>query len=174
MIRASAVINVSAGVTRYDLDPRVIDIVYGSLVYAGNPTMLPYPLAKTTSDELDSVRPQWRALTLRPAAIICYDTSIELDAIPDTDYTINLEVYRLPLCRMTRPDDVPEINQIHHRHLVKWALFRMAEIQDAETENKERQDKFEAQFDEYFGKRPNANNRRRQNASRPHRNRAVW
>jgi hypothetical protein len=167
-------INVVADLSTYDLDPRVIDIAYASMTYAGNPNMFPYPIYKTTSDELDQYRPQWRVLKYRPQAIICYDTSIELDCIPDAAYTINLEVYRLPVVPMSAMDDEPEINAIHHRHLVPWALHRAYQMQDAETENAQRSEKFEAQFDLYFGKRPDANNRRRQNASRPHRNRAVF
>lgn len=167
-------IDVTAENTVYPLDPRVIDINYASMVYVGNDNMFPYILAKTTTDELDMIRPQWRALSYRPRAIICYDTSIETDCIPDTAYTINLEVYRLPLQDMVNSADTPEINAIHHRHLVKWVLFRAAQMQDAEIESSGRAEKFEAQFDEYFGRRPTADNRRRQNANRPHRNVAVW
>ncbi len=167
-------IDVQQGVSTYELDPRVIDIVYASLVFVGSENMLPYVLGKTTSDELDAARPLWRAFPFRPQSIICYDTSIEVDCKPDTDYVINLEVNRLPLAPMKQLADCPEINRIHHRHLVKWALFRAFSMPDADTFDGKRAAIFENQFDEYFGKRPDANNRRRQNASKPHRNRAIW
>ncbi len=165
-------IAVQAGLSTYDLDPHVIDVVYAGMTYASSPTMTPYRLGKTTSDELDQYRPQWRVLKCRPQNIICYDKSIELDCIPDAAYTINLEVFRLPNNPMSAMDDEPEINAVHHRHLVPWALHRAYSTQDGETENAGRAKKFEDQFDLYFGKRPDANNRRRQNASKPHRNRA--
>lgn len=167
-------IDVKQGISTYDLNPKVIDIVYASLVFVGSENMLPYKLGTTTSDELDATRPMWRVLPFRPQAIIPYDTSIEVDCKPDTDYVINLEVYRLPKCQMKQLADRPEINPIHHRHLVKWALFRAFSMPDADTFDGKRAETFENQFDEYFGKRPTANNRRRQNASKPHRNRAVW
>jgi hypothetical protein len=167
-------IDVRQGISTYNLDQRVIDIDYASLVFVGSENMLPYVLGKTTSAELDTVRPLWRVFPFRPQNIICYDTKIEVDCVPDTDYVINIEAYRLPMVPMKHMNDCPEINPIHHRHLVKWALFRAFSMPDADTFDGKRAEIFESQFDEYFGKRPDANNRRRQNASRPHRNRAVW
>ena len=66
-----------------------------------------------------------------------------------------------------------EINGIHHRHLVKWMLHRAYQKPDSETMNPDKSKLALAEFEQYFGPRPDADNRKRQNASRPHRNRAY-
>ena len=175
-------INVLEGVSTYPLDPRIVEIVYGSMFYAGQ-LGLPYILAKTTSDVLDQFRPYWRAQHYRPTALIHYDSSIEFDCIPDTDYTVNLEVYRLPLLPMAFLPEIhptpavahesPEINSIHHRHLVKWAKHRTYAIRDVELNNLNLSEKYLAEFEDVFGKRPDAKYRRGANANRPHHN-LVW
>lgn len=167
-------IDVQANERSYPLDPRVFEIVYASMVYVGSPGMFPYVLGKTTADELDSFRPAWRILHYRPTAIIQYDTTIEVDSLPDTDYTINLEVYRLPLKPMEDDEDEPEINSIHHRKLVWWALKRGYEKPEAEIYDLNKSARAEEEFKSYFGDRPNADLRKKQNANRPHHNQAYW
>lgn len=160
--------------TTYALDPRIVEIAYASMVYAGAAAMFPYVLAKTSSEELDQIRPYWRAQTYRPTAIIQYDDHLELDCIPDASYTINLEVFRLPLTPMAKDTDTPEIVAKHHRHLVQWALHRAYQKPDTETLNLNKSALAETEFEKYFGSRPNADLRKRQQANRPHRNRAIW
>ena len=165
-------IDVVENVSIYQLDPHVIEIVYGSMIYLGAEG-LPYILGKTTSDVMDQIRPYWRSLHYRPTALIHYDTSVEFDCIPDTSYTVNLEVYRLPMVPMSSDDDIPEINAIHHRHLVKWAKHRAYAKRDADTYNEGLSEKYLTEFEDVFGKRPNAAYRKGANANRPHRN-MVW
>lgn len=273
--------DIRQGVMLYPIDPRMFEIDYASLVYKGSNGMLPYVLALTTPQELDGVRPFWRTLPYRPTGIIHYDSQLGTDSLPDTDYTIKVEGYRLPLASMdtlataevlatgtvtltagttgtvatvtvngldvlgspvafnasltqTAADVVtqinlnqnkyvasslgavitltdlptagslhngyavaatftgtlaatvtamaggidavvtsPEINSAHHRHLVKWVLHRAYEKPDAETFDPDKSRRALAQFEEYFGVRPDASMRKRANASRPHRNLAY-
>jgi hypothetical protein len=269
--------DIRSRVMDYPIDPRMFEIVYGSLIYKGSDGMLPYVLAITLAEELDGVRPFWRTLPFRPTGLIHYDTSIRTDSLPDTDYTINVEGYRLPMWQM---DDVPvaevlasgsftltggtsgqvnsvsvngvnvlggsgipfdtslnqtaldvaaqinanqliyvasalgatvtltditgagsmhngyavavnatsitatttafsggvdavvtspEIAAVHHRFLVKWALHRGYQKPDAEIFDATKSQRSLTEFEDYFGKRPDAWKRRRQNASRPHR-----
>jgi hypothetical protein len=64
----------------------------------------------------------------------------------------------------------PEINQIHHRFLVKWALHRGYQKPDAETLNPGKSAAALAEFEAYFGTRPDADARKMLYASTPHRN----
>jgi len=269
--------DIQEGVMDYEVDKRMIQIEYASLIYKGSLGMLPYVLAITTAEELDAVRPFWRTLPFRPTGIIHYDTSLRTDCIPNTAYTIHTEGYRLPLWSMdlnasaevlatgtvtltggtsgqvstvtvngidilgslvafntdlatTAADvatqinanqnkftaaavgavititdiatsgslhngwvvaatsigittstsnmtggvdavvDTPEINGVHHRHLVKWALHRGYQRPDAETFDPDKSARALLEFENMFGKRPDAAYRKRQNSSRPHRN----
>jgi hypothetical protein len=63
---------------------------------------------------------------------------------------------------------VPEINPMHHRHLVKWMLYRAYQKADAETLNPDKSAKSLAEFEDYFGTRPDADLRKQQFASTPH------
>lgn len=164
-------IDVQAGISVYALDPSVVEIIYASMVLPGSTGMFPWVLGKTTSDDLDMERPSWRVMKCRPTNLIHYDTTIELDAMPDTYYTLNLEVYRLPISPMERLMDEPEINAIHHRHLLKWVKHRAYAKQDADTMDEVKSQKFLAEFVEKFGEAPDASYRKRRNANRPHRNR---
>lgn len=167
------VLDIQQDAIEYPLNPLITEIVYISMVYPGNPTMIPYVIGKTTTDELDQQGPAWRALKRRPTALIINDTNLRTDCIPDTDYTMNLEVYRLPLMDMVNDADVPEINGIHHIHLVKWVKHRAYERQDADTQDMQKSTLYEKQFTDMFGERPSADLRKRANANRPHRNRAY-
>jgi hypothetical protein len=85
----------------YPIDPRLFEIDYASLVFKGSDGMLPYMLAITTPQELDNVRPFWRTLSYRPTGIIHYDTLLGTDSLPDTEYTIHVEGYRLPMATLS-------------------------------------------------------------------------
>ena len=121
--------------------------------------------------ELDRLRPGWRSKVERPTNYVHDDKSLVLSAIPDQDYTLCIEFFRLPNGALENDDDVPEINEVHHLNLIDWVLFRAYAKQDADGFDPGKSKEAEAAFVSYFGKRSNADIRRRQNASRPHRNR---
>lgn len=164
-------ISIVAGTTSYPLHAKVHDVEHARIIdSAGNVTRL----TLTDRIELERVRPDWRYETRPPRALIRYDGRIEVDCIPDADYTLRLEVHRLPMEDMADNADTPEIAPIHHRHLVKWMLHRAYQRPDSETHDPERSAKAEQAFTKVFGRRPDANLRRDQQANRPQFNKAVW
>lgn len=164
-------IAIVAGTTSYPLHAKVHDVEHARIIdSAGNVTRL----TLTDRIELERVRPDWRYETRPPRALIRYDGRIEVDCIPDADYTLRLEVHRLPMEDMADNADTPEIAPIHHRHLVKWMLHRAYQRPDSETHDPERSAKAEQAFTKVFGRRPDANLRRDQQANRPQFNKAVW
>ena len=272
--------DIRESVMDYPVDSRMFQIEYASLIFQGANGMLPYVLAVTSAEELDGVRPFWRTLPFRPTGIIVYDTSFRTDALPNSNFTISVEGYRLPNATMDQqpvpevlatstitltggaagsvdsiqvngiealgvsmPYDVsltqtatdiaaqintwqnrfvasalgavitltdlptsgsahngwtvavtsttitttatalaggvdavvtsPEINQIHHRFLVKWAMHRGYERPDAESYDPDKATRALKEFEDYFGIRPDASLRKRYNASKPHRNLAY-
>lgn len=164
-------IAIAAGTTSYPLHAKVHDVEHARIIdSAGNVTRLTI----TDRIELERVRPDWRYETRPPRALIRYDGRIEVDCIPDSDYTLRLEVHRMPMADMVSNTDTPEIAPIHHRHLVKWMLHRAYQRPDSETHDPERSAKAEQAFTKVFGRRPDANLRRDQQANRPQFNKAIW
>jgi len=164
-------INIVAGTTSYQLHAKVHDVEHARTVDAGGKVT---KLTLIDRIELERVRPDWRYETREPRALIRYDGRIEVDCIPDADYTLNLEVYRLPLADLAANGDTPEIAAIHHRHLVKWMLHRAYERPDSESRDPEKSARAEKDFTKVFGRRPDADLRRAQQANRPQFNKAIW
>lgn len=164
-------ITVTTAASVYALHASILDIYRATLTNAAGDICA---LTPTDRIELDRVRPDWRTVARRPSAFIQHDTKIELDAVVDAAYTLNLEVYRLPLTTMDFDQDVPEINRMHHRHLVQWALHRAYSKPDSETLNLDKSARAEQAFTSVFGNRPSADMRKKQQANRPHRVKAVW
>jgi len=269
--------DIRAGTMDYAVDSRMFEIVYASMVSKGSDGMLPHIMAITSAEEMDGVKPFWRTVPSRPGGIIHYDSSLRVDHIPDTEYTLHAEGYRLPIATMDtiaiaevratgsftltggssgsvsavevndldilgsavafitdltttaaalvtqinlnqnkyvassvgavvtltdiatagslhngyavavtatgitattvafsggidRVVTSPEINGMHHRHLIKWVLHRAYERPDAETFDPDKSARSLKQFEDYFGVRPDASMRKKSNASQPHRN----
>jgi hypothetical protein len=157
--------------TDITIDDRMVDITKAILVDAsGEECDLPI----LDREELERLYPNWRTTTDRPGAIVYHDTLLQLNCLPDTNYTLRIEGYRLPLKVMKGENDKPEIHALHHRRLVDWALFRAFQIPDTETYNPNKAAEAERRFEIHFGPRPNVNARKRQNSNRPHRVKAHW
>lgn len=107
------------------------------------------------SDPLD--RDDWRDMTGTPTLAIQTDTGLRLVPKPDADGTLLLEGYRLPLGEVGRD---PEINPVHHRHLIQWALFRVFSIPGMDQTDKDKAKIALTEFERYFGPRPDADLRR--------------
>lgn len=70
--------------------------------------------------------------------------------IPDADDTIDLVVYRLPLSRITAGgQQLTDVDDEHHLHLLKWVKSLAYRKQDAETFNEVKAGDFEQQFTVY-------------------------
>lgn len=66
-----------------------------------------------------------------------------------------------------------EISAVHHRHLIKWAIYRAFDRLDSETFDKKRAYTALAEFEEVFGKRPDADYWKERSANNPHVNRGY-
>ena len=95
-----------------------------------------------------------------PEYAIQSDTALRLIPRPDRDGALRLEGYRTPKAEMVANDDTPEINTLHHAHLVHWVLFRAYSIPDSELLDLEKAAKAEQDFTRYFGPMPDADLRR--------------
>lgn len=135
----------------------------------------PCELCIVSRERMDEIDPDWRLERQAPRYLVQEDTRILLPAIIARDYVVKLEGYRLPLVALSADDDqrAPEIAPVHHRFLVHWALFRGYGVQDADTFDPARSARELALFEQYFGKRPDADLRKDMRADRPHVNR-VW
>jgi len=160
-------IPVAKGETMLPLSPKIVEIRRAALVDVEGKEWL---IVARDRDDMDRERPGWRTETRRPDAFFHDDTGLELNAIPETDYTLKLEVYRLPLRPFSTEEHAPEIAEHHHRHLLDWVLYRAYEKEDAELFNPAKSKESLERFERHFGRRKTANMRKRQQASRPHRN----
>lgn len=163
-------IHVGAGDPVVSIDPLINEISYASLMSADGTVFVLNPTDRLA---MDRDRPDWRTYSRRPDGYIHDDKSLTLNSPVDADYTLNLEVYRCPARLMSGDGDTPDIAAIHHRHLLDWAMFRAYSNPDAELFNPKKSEQAEARFERYFGAKPDASIRRKQNANRPHRN-ACW
>ena len=68
----------------------------------------------------------------------------------------------------------PEISELHHEHLVNWALHKAFSIPDAEGFDPQRAQDAERDFTEYFGIRPDSDLRRITREDVPHTVEAFW
>ena len=122
---------------RYDLDPRIIDVL---------------------GCELDSHRGSaFIGWTLTESELVLAD-------YPGADDTLLMTVIRLPMEEMTNDDDAPEIRSHHHIRLVDWVEHRAYAVKDADKFSPGESDKALARFEQSFGRRPDANVQRKHRA----------
>ncbi|ENU86131.1 hypothetical protein [Acinetobacter sp. CIP 102129] len=110
----------------------------------------------------------WRRLNGMPQFAIQDDTTIRLVPTPDVSGELQLEGYRVPFSPMQNDTDIPEINQIHHVHLINWALYRAFSVPDSEFFDPNRAAIAEQAFTDYFGPRPDSDLRRMTREDVPH------
>lgn len=164
-------IAVTAGTSSYDLHASVLEITYARWQKDGSEDWVRLDLQTRTY--LDKNRPNWRTTEEQPVDMVQDDTTITLGCLPETDGTLRIECYRLPLVEMADDADSPELMAVHHRQLVHWALHRAFSIPDSETEDEKRSNASEIRFTRYFGPRPDADLKRSTQHDTPHHN-ALW
>lgn len=71
---------------------------------------------------------------------------LRLVDIPDSNQTISLLVYRLPIEPIDGSDQEFEIDEQHHRHLLHWMKYLAHQKQDAETYDRGRAEAFRNEF----------------------------
>lgn len=134
----------------------------------------PIDLYITDRVQLDREMPGWRSSTGEPEALIQDDKTVRIVPTPDVAGVLAVEGHRLPLETMANDDDEPEIQAIHHRHLIYWALHCAFSKPDSETVDKDKSAVAEAAFIRYFGRRPDAETRKETQANRPQHNQSHW
>lgn len=95
----------------------------------------------------------WRTDTGTPAVAIQSGTSIRLVPTPDAAGTLYLEGYRTPLGALGSD---PEIAEAHHRHLIQWVLYRAFALPYAPSVDPKLSATSYANFERYFGRRPDS------------------
>ena len=122
--------------TRYELDPRVIDVI-------------------SITIGTDTPRDFTESWTLT-------ETHLILDRIPATVDTLTLRCYRLPMEGMASDIDEPEIRSMYHSQMADWAIALSYLTPDAELFNPDAAARYESRFTQSFGERPSALTRRNQ------------
>lgn len=168
LLVASEEISFDAGTPNQLIPSGMFEISAAELVDANGKR---YVIEARTSGELDIVRPGWRRSVERPEFFVIEDTAIVLGSVPDAAYTLCVEGYRTPDRVLKNENDIPAIHRTHHSGLIAWVMYKAFGKRDADLFDPDRSAESEAAFTRQFGKRPNANLRKRQNANRPHHNR---
>jgi len=110
----------------------------------------------------------WKLKQGAPQFAIQDDTGIRLVPIPDVGGELHLEGYRVPLNALEDKGDSPEINPVHHVHLIQWVLHQAFNVPDAEFFDPNRAAIAEQTFTDYFGVRPDSDLRRITREDTPH------
>lgn len=171
LIRDSEEIDVDAGDPLVLLPDGLFDIQYAELRAADGSS---HEITATSRLILDAEIKGWRTKMARPTRYVHDDKTLLLGSAVDQAYVLYIEFFRLPKRKLESAGDIPEINEIHHAGLIDWVAHRAYAKPDAETFSPGKSKAAEEAFERYFGTRQNADLRRKQNANRPHRNRAHW
>ena len=165
-------IALEAGKSVYPLHEALYEIDHAAFQADGETERTPVYL--TSAENLDRILYGWRDRGGTPKFAVQDDGSIRLVPAPNRVGVLILEGYRLPLSDMVGLTDSPEINGVHHRHLVNWALYRAFSIPDGEMIDPNRAALAEKSFTEYFGLRPDCDLRRITREDVPHHNEAFF
>ena len=130
----SFTIDLEPGVTRYSLDPRIIDVI---------------DIIIGTEDQRE-FSDGW-TLT---------ETHLVLDRSPVSADTLTLHCYRLPKSPMKDANDTPEIRDTYHRNMADLAISLCYLIPDSELFNPQASERYAIRFTQSFGERPSALTRR--------------
>ena len=141
---------ITAGVSVYDYDPRIILILRARIIGATA------PLVRISHTVMDEQLPGWQDMTGEVKALVTgMDTGkIRFDRIPAAAGVLNLTVARGPLNPMKASKDSPEIHSRLHQYLILWIKHRIFNNQNSELFDRNRSDIHLAEFERIFGKRP--------------------
>lgn len=152
-------IDVQEGVGRYETHVKLYEIV--KAWFAGTTSHRYENLCMSSIELMDNEhRHDWRSEKGVPRVMIQLDTALQLHPIPRHAGKIRLEGYRLPLRPLVDVGDEPEINQAHHIYLLSWVSHKAFAIPDSEFFDAERSLLALADFEQYFGLRPDSGLRR--------------
>lgn len=83
---------------------------------------------------------------------------------PTSNDVLLMTVIRFPSSPMENDEDCPEIRSHHHIKLVDWVEHRAYSVKDADRFAPGEAEKAEFRFEQSFGRRPDANVKRKQRA----------
>lgn len=170
---AICTIDVTTPTYSYDLHEAINHITEAHLIVGTEY----FYLNLVSRDELDQIRPGWREDSVdEPKYLVVDENSVRLVPPPANDGTLQLEVYRVPVeseYMSVSSGKVPVIAATHHKWLVHWAVFKALGRPDADYYHPEGAQKALNAFENYFGRRPDADRLRKTRENRPHRNK-LW
>lgn len=107
---------------------------------------------------LDESSDEWETLTGEPYGFVFEQSGrrIRPYKLPETDGTLTIEVTRLPVTAMIKPDDLPEIPPHYLSEAINWMCHLAYLKNDADTKDPQQSAFFEALFTQRFGPRPTA------------------
>jgi hypothetical protein len=165
LLRETLPLPIIPGDCEIALPARVIEVRSARIVEGATT----YWLSPSDRYEQDRLLCDWRDTLERPTAFIHDDSSITLNRIVAASAELRLDCYRTPVNPMVDDSDEPEIAAVHHRRLDGWVRYRAYSVPDSDFWDKKRAAQGFADFEDYFGRRPDADHRRNNNANRPHR-----
>lgn len=121
----------------------------------GEPVALKLEVSRMELDRLSST---WRIDTGPPTRLLIEGRKMRLVVAPSEAGTLRVEGWRIPLDdeHMGARDSEPVIATLHHEKLVCWAVYRALSNPDGELFDQGKADRAKAEFDAYFGRRPDA------------------
>lgn len=155
---AICLIATTANVHTYSLNEAVTKITHAQWLETGS-TCPPTPLALKRRQDLDAQCPNWRTLIGEPEWLVLEQGKVRLAPTPTEAGALRIECFRLPLDPLTDLSE-PEIQAVHHRHLVHWPVYRAFSIPDADHFDEKRAGEAEARFTAHFGPRVDADLKR--------------
>lgn len=108
-----------------------------------------------------------------PVCVVMNDTKLSIFPASSKPLTLKVSGYRLADI-LSDMKDVPEIHELHHRHLVDYALYHAFSVPDAEFFDENRAMISKKAFDDYFGLPKDSDFRRLSREDVPHVNDAFW
>lgn len=154
-------IDVLKGQPIYNLNPLLYEIAHAS--FKANSEQQGCRIAIKSPEDMDGLcGADWRERSGSPRFAVQADKWLRLVPTPDADGLLLIEGYRAPKPMLLIDADTvgPEISELHHEHLVNWALHKAFSIPDAESFDPQRSGQAERDFTEYFGIRPDSDLRR--------------
>lgn len=149
--------NVGVGESFIQLHPSVLRVTYAQLEY-------PIPdepeapkqiavLGTKTRNDMDTRDYNWRNQSSDPTIFIpdVSNCALRFNNKPLRAATLRMEVERMPLGCITKPESAFEIPWQHVPDLVHWLKFKAYSRKDADTEDPAEATRSEAEFERIFG-----------------------
>lgn len=150
---AICTISVETGTAEYTASSRIIEIE--NIRYDSEPVE-----AKSVG-WLDRNSPNWKTQTsATPNYVTGRGRTIIVVGVPSEDYTLSLDVWRLPLEDMDEDVDTFEIPDEYHDDLMDYVAFEAFMIRRTSTYDKKKASDHLSRFTERFGKRRSATDQR--------------